>query len=355
MDIEFEDGTVWLARIRLSDPLLPPKATQMHIFTSEVATLRFLEKTSLPTPKVYTYAAESGANLVGASYMLMEKLPGVPFQWDEATSEQRSKVMNQLANIFLELEKHPLPMSGSLGLSYDGPIVSGFAQPALFSSPEQTLGPFATLESSLRAMILQQQDQFVNSELSSLAVDNYLSHCWRHDMIPRVITHCHESGSDFFLKHFHDKGDHILVDADFNITGIIDWEFASAEPKALAFSTPCMLWPVADFYDGNNKLSAAEIEFAEILEGRGRKDMGKVVRESRMMQRFTFFNGGGVSRDPKEFQALFNGLRAAWLSKNEQSNSYEGWRKDAEQRQEGDDGLQILLRRSGILNNKHQA
>ncbi len=105
VDVEFEDGTVWLARIRLDDPLLPPKPTQMHIFTSEVATLRFLEKTAVPAPKVYTYAAESGANLVGASYVLMEKLPGAPLRWDKATFGQRRKVMSQVADIFLELEK----------------------------------------------------------------------------------------------------------------------------------------------------------------------------------------------------------------------------------------------------------
>lgn len=125
-------------------------------------------------------------------------------------------------------------------------------------------------------MILQQQDQILNGELSFLAVDNYLSYCWRHDMIPHVGTHCLKNGSGFFLKHFDDKGDHILVDTDFNITGIIDWEFASAEPKALAFSTPCMLWPVGDFYDGKAELSAEEIEFAEIFEARGREDMPSV-------------------------------------------------------------------------------
>ena len=121
----------------------------------------------------------------------MEKLPGAPLRWDKATSEQRSKVMGQLADIFLELEKRPLPISGSLCLRHDIPIVSGFAQPPLFSSPEQTLGPFETVESSLRAIILQQQDQIVYGELSSLAVDSYLSHCWRHDMITHVTTHCH--------------------------------------------------------------------------------------------------------------------------------------------------------------------
>lgn len=136
VDIEFEDGTVWLARIRLDDPLLPPKPTRFLIFASEVATLRFLQTTGVPFPKVFTYAVESSANLVGASYVLMEKLPGAPLRWGMATSDQRSKVMGQLADIFLEIEKRPLPISGSLCLSHEVPIVGSFAQPSLFSSPE---------------------------------------------------------------------------------------------------------------------------------------------------------------------------------------------------------------------------
>ncbi|EXJ78033.1 hypothetical protein A1O3_09193 [Capronia epimyces CBS 606.96] len=344
LDIEFEDGTVWLARIRLDDPLLPPKPTQEYIFMSEMATLKFLEKTGVPAPKVYAYAADSIINPVRASYALMEKLPGVPLEWDEATSGQRTRVMDQLVDIFLELEKHPFHTSGSLSLSQDVLKVGGFAQLPLFSSPEQTLGPFETLQSSLHAMISQQQDQIVNGELSSLAVDNYLSHCWRLDMITHVTAHCHESGPSFFLKHFDDKGDHILVDADFNITGIIDWEFASAEPNTLAFSTPCMLWPVGDFYEGKNGLSAEEIEFAGIFQARGRGDIGKIMLESRKMQRFIFFNGGGVSSDQEEFQALFTGLRTAWATQDEHPTSYEDWKRDAEKRYKGDPGLQIVLR-----------
>ena len=142
-----------------------------------------------------------------------------------------------------------------------------------------------------------------NGEISTLAMDNYLSHCWRVDMIPKVLSLHNSAG--FFLKHGEDKGDHIFVDEDFNITGIIDWEFASVESKALAFSSPCMLWPVNDFYDGNNRLNPEEIEFAEIFERRGRADMASFIRNGRKMQRYLFFLGGGTSCGREEFEALF--------------------------------------------------
>lgn len=41
VDICFEDGVTWLARLRLDDPLLPPTAVQKRVLESEVATLKF--------------------------------------------------------------------------------------------------------------------------------------------------------------------------------------------------------------------------------------------------------------------------------------------------------------------------
>jgi hypothetical protein len=53
----------------------------------------------------------------------------------------------------------------------------------------------------------------------------------------------------FYLKHVDDKGDYILVDEYFNITGIIDWEWAHTASPAYAFNSPIGFLPVADFYD----------------------------------------------------------------------------------------------------------
>ena len=54
------------------------------------------------------------------------------------------------------------------------------------------------------------------NELSTLVVNKYLSYRWRLEMILSLQNH-----ASFLLEHFADKGDHILVDEDFNITGII--------------------------------------------------------------------------------------------------------------------------------------
>lgn len=274
----------------------------------------------------------------------MEKMKGTPLIWDITTPSQRTKILEQLTDILLALEKYPSSSTGSIVASKGSSNVCGFAQPQLFDSPNAPLGPFDNLESSIRATLAQQMGLIANGELSTLAVDHYLSRRWRVDMIPEVLSlHNHAS---FFLKHFDDKGDHILVDEDFNITSIIDWEFASLEPKALAFSSPCMLWLVGDFYAGSNSLSPEEMELAAIFERRGRKDMACLVRDGRKMQRYLFFNGGGVSHAQEEFEAMFQGLRAAWAGDQNEPGPYQTWKDEALKKYAGDEQLMHLLRRS---------
>jgi hypothetical protein len=117
----------------------------------------------------------------------------------------------------------------------------------------------------------------------------------------------------FLPKHFEDKGDHILIDEQYNITGIIDWEFASTESKNLAFSAPCMMWPVGDFYDGKNDLSQDELTFAQIFRQRGREDVADIVIGGRPWQRSLFFLGG-LPKEKDEFDGLFRGLKETFLA-----------------------------------------
>lgn len=87
-DIVFDDCVTWIARLRLEAPHLPPPPVQDYIFMSEVATLEFLSRnTRVPTPRVYCYEPTSSANTVGASYVLMDKIPGKPLDWGIATAQ----------------------------------------------------------------------------------------------------------------------------------------------------------------------------------------------------------------------------------------------------------------------------
>jgi hypothetical protein len=307
LDVLFADGVEWIARLRLQDPTHPPSRTQRHILDGEIGTLQFLaDKTQVPVPKVFHHSVEPIE--IGTPFILMEKLPGSPLQWNTASPEQKTKIMEQLVDAFLELERHPFTKLGSPSLN--GSSVGPQVQHHMFFTPTHSVGPYDTLGSSLRAIEEHELDMIENGELSTLAVDNYLTHLWRLERIPELEQIAMQSS--FYIKHFDDNGDHILVDEDYKITGIIDWEFASTECAQMAFSSPCMMWPVADFYDGSNRLSAEEIEFAAMFRQRGRDDMAQSVLKGRKSQRFSFFLGSRVSVDRKEFEALFQGLREAF-------------------------------------------
>lgn len=73
---------------------------------------------------------------------------------------------------------------------------------------------------------------------SPWAVDTYLVRRCLLDIVPLLPG---INDGNFCPRHPDDAGFHIVVDDEFNITGIIDWEWASTAPKALAFSSPFCL------------------------------------------------------------------------------------------------------------------
>ncbi|THY24122.1 hypothetical protein D6D01_05670, partial [Aureobasidium pullulans] len=114
VDITFQDGITWLARIRRSNATSPPPVVRDYIILSEIATLQFLENVNVPTPRLLGFALEADeGNNVGVGYTFIEKLPGKPLHWTRATEEQKHKIIEQLADHAIELAKHPLQKIGS--------------------------------------------------------------------------------------------------------------------------------------------------------------------------------------------------------------------------------------------------
>jgi hypothetical protein len=88
--IVFEDGKTWLARFRLPNHNEPPRQERNFDRRSEFATYRFLSNAKIPVPEVFDYADDDDSmNLVGAGYLLLEKLPGAPLAWYKASDTQK--------------------------------------------------------------------------------------------------------------------------------------------------------------------------------------------------------------------------------------------------------------------------
>ncbi|XWX00306.1 hypothetical protein V2A60_008326 [Cordyceps javanica] len=380
-EVIFEDGVVWLARFRLSSPISPPREVRDYVLQSEAATMEFLEcHTRVPSPRIFDWACESDpANTIGIGYILMEKLHGNPLDWQAASTTQREKVVQQLADIMLELEKHPFDQLGSLittagpmggeamlGPAVKSPIrVHGLAQHSTFRYGVDKMppGPFRSSRVALGTLIEIFLKMIADGEIGTVenATDVFLAHRFRLDVLDRVWEQFANLGKTldnsgrekFFLKHADDKGDHILVNDKFEIIGIIDWEWCSTASKEVAFSSPCMMWPVAAFYDGSNELAKEELFLANAFRERGRDDLARCVLNGRKVQRLLFALGpGGVSQENKKtFACLFMGLKRALtcshdISQEKQGSEeeeWENWKANALEMWKNDDLLQTVL------------
>lgn len=136
------DGKKVLAR-------LPYLSTQPHrlAVASEAATLNLLRSHGIPVPRVLDYSIEP-ENLVGAEYMILEKLPvrSLADRWYDLSETQRLKVTAQIVQIEAKLSQIVLPAYGSVYHVHDLPDE---VERIAISSPQKAesfcLGPSTTL------------------------------------------------------------------------------------------------------------------------------------------------------------------------------------------------------------------
>ncbi|KAJ5260632.1 hypothetical protein N7524_008656 [Penicillium chrysogenum] len=286
-EITFKDSVKWLARFRVARTSSPPREVRDWILRSEAATMTYLQRyTCIPTPKIFDWACESDPeNPLGVGYILMEKLDAKPLDWQAATRQQKEKVMQQLVDIFLEIERHPFEAMGSLMSSAGDINIQGLAHQSTFPVGKGPLGPFSSSLEGCQVMLESYLAMIASGEIDPCSpVDTYLVHRFRQDIVGALFKDA-PSGDRFFLKHPDDKGDHILVNDCFDIVGIIDWEWTQTVSKAEAFCSPCMMWPVAEFYNGFNELCEDELRLANIFREKGREDLAMCVVEGRKAQK----------------------------------------------------------------------
>lgn len=346
--ITFDDEVEWICRVRRENASSPPPAIQDHLLLSEAATYRFLATTNVPAPKVYYVATASPSNLVGVGYLFMERLKGSPMDWYDLQPDAKKKVLDQFADISIELKRHPLPSIGSLAIDGDsynvGPLASETTMDVDENGVLYTLGPFTSPLEYRTATLGHEIELILRGEsYPDNAIDAYLVHRYVLDNVHAVARREQGPDTSFYLKHTDDKGDQILVDESHNIVGIIDWERSQVASFAEAFAAPLFLVNVGAYYDGLNDLSEDEALFASILEAKGHQDLALSVRggrfEHRLMSCVTTDLG-----DPESFGTLFMGLCKS-LRRAKGEATWEAWKAEALQRHKKDPELQQLLSR----------
>lgn len=267
----FSDGVVWLARLpRESVNSFSTRLTS-DIMESECATLKFLEGLDLPTPTLHGYGLwKDPKNEVGVAYMLIDELRGTPLLQRNPTPDQLRKFYNQWADILVRLSRHPFTKAGPLTMRFGGVEISGIVgdrNPIIllmhsFSNARKLYAAFS--EHFLKLISTGQL-------YSKHPVDAHLVFKYLKELAEKGRWNAFESVWDdgpFYLKHTDDKGDHILVDDDYKITGVIDWTFARVVPAFEAFGPSLLTADKGALFTGKPGPSSNDEMMSDILKSK---------------------------------------------------------------------------------------
>ncbi|KAI0536746.1 hypothetical protein GGR58DRAFT_474410 [Xylaria digitata] len=348
--IRFHDGSPsWLLRVPrvASFAVGLPASLADYLILSEYATLKFLETTAVPAPRAFSHGiCSNGTDYgVGVNFLLVEELPGQPWigegpSGNDATKDEKAKVWSALAGILAELEKHPFPKAGSLCFQSSSIGVSAVASDRfVVLTPE---GPFDTSISYYTAFAEQYLALIADGQLyTEYPVDAYLVYRFLKDNAVQLVQQDTEAQvpEEFFLKHVDDKGDHLLVDENLNITGIIDWQMARAVPRREAFGPSLVTADMSALCGGKVSLSIDDVALAGALRGRGSPELASCMADEKARRFFW-----GLAMEPKWSYAL--PLANAILKIFGVNQEWTTWRESALSQYETDERLQALVHRS---------
>ncbi|KAI0874930.1 hypothetical protein GGS24DRAFT_457324 [Hypoxylon argillaceum] len=313
LQLIFEEGTVWLARILRERYTSFNDELSNQVLLSECATLRWLESVDVPTPRLHGHGLRGDPrNEIGVAYMIIDKLPGQPFDSWAASEEQKAKVLGQWADVLCTLSKHPLDKIGSLTFDVDGAIQVGpVASDRTGTLP--CIGPFNDATAFYSTWAETYLELISDGQLfSSYSIDAYLMFKFLAEQAKSGTWFEKWQGSNsgpFFLAHTDDKGDHILVDDDFRITGIIDWSFARIVPAYEAFGPSLVSANNHSLFSGKLGLSEEDKILGRELQHRGAPHC---YFHSDEMRRFLFGLGMGLGLTQDEAINVFRGLVATF-------------------------------------------
>jgi Phosphotransferase enzyme family len=251
-EILFDDDVHWIARVNLprvnfeaNDSYIPNplhhtwSADDEADMQSEIDTMSFVrEHTDIPVPRVFSYDT-TATNPVRAPFMLMECCMGtcamdMPESFHDIPGQFKHKYFNAEAAVLvsilvdstnyqvklwdLKFDKIGCVVKNPKTGTYDiGPLPNGLG------------GPYSTAAEYYRAWAAQNMSK-------RGATSDFVSQIYE---VASLISK-HNDGP-FRLVHPDFGHNNIIVDDDFNILGVIDWEKAFVAPSEMAACFPLRL------------------------------------------------------------------------------------------------------------------
>lgn len=261
--LNFSDATQWVARIQLPQN---EDADSVNISTSllsEVSTMDLIRtKTTIPIPRVWGYDASTKD--IGYRYILMEALPGQALDGRMALSIpdiHKEKFAAQLAGYLYELSTIRFNQIGRILYSHES------SQHELLpfyvvGSPKE-VGPLST---SLEFFYLLRKGQTNVILEDHRGEEEWEEAAWLLEQSVVMMAAGEDIYGPFPLCHLDFHYNNILVDQDYNITGLLDWSNAQSAPIERFVIIPEFVVPPAAPVENKEAIRRFRGMFIEALE-----------------------------------------------------------------------------------------
>jgi len=263
--VRFSDGVVWVARVFTNHfgVIREQDSAITDFFRSEVETMQYItDKSNIPVPKVLDYDSNPH-NPVNFRFILMEALPGQPLgvPYSHIPHENRRHFLKQLADYLLQLGSLSFSAIGSL--RYDRKVGSTKIVPR-----SGTVSVYSSSLTFVRDIRCRENHLLLTDEtFPSTKGDRELaSKVLMRAALKGVQTKF--SAGPFPLSHPDLHYNNILVDAQYNITGIIDWSGVTTVPQEVFASVPGFRRPPGSAIQEAEPYAVCLEEFVDALRER---------------------------------------------------------------------------------------
>ncbi|KAH0598331.1 hypothetical protein MHUMG1_03628 [Metarhizium humberi] len=251
--ILFDADVTWVVRI----PIEPVTRNAWAKVVSEVTTIRYIKhNTTIPIPEIHAYGKDTTL-VKGAStpFILMEFIQGQQLHTRtvfHAAEHQRRNLYIGLIDTLAQLRKLEFSAAGSLMPNPDNPddesnpVLGPFLSMTINELERKLERPVSTETFTsvkrfmdLHCHILSQTFQLPVEELDRrqakmelFALESVSKEIPKHIQLQEVPER------PYILAHPDLRCGNIMVDDDFHILGIIDWEFTSTIPQQIYIPPP---------------------------------------------------------------------------------------------------------------------
>ena len=261
--LTFSDTTQWVARIQLPWNEDADDTSISTSMLSEISTMELIRsKTTIPVPRVVGH--DTSAKDIGYRYILMEPLPGRVLNGRMALSipdTHKERFAAQLAGYFYELSTIRFNQIGRILYSHESNQYELF--PFHMTGFSKEIGPMST---SLEFFYLLRKGQ-----TNAILKDHRGEQEWEaaaRFLESSVTTMATEENfyGPFPLCHIDFHYNNILVDQDYNITGLLDWSNAQTVPIERFAIIPEFIAPPAAPAENKQAIKKFRDMFVDALE-----------------------------------------------------------------------------------------